>query len=886
MAPQGLLAVPSKSTKSVDFSQAFLRFIGNNYEDTPSRYNEPIKEFQTLRESTVVRSPDKHETGLDLIARYYDQLCAIESKLPVSEGQIRIKFSWQDAFYSGGIFGGTKSASQPSSTYEQCCVLFNIGALQSQIAKSQNFDSDEGIKNAAKHFQGAAGTFQLLQEKVFAHLQTAPTPDLSAESTTALIQLMLGQAQETFCIKASRDKIKDAVVAKVAMQASDLYADAYSNMQVGSVKSMWDKSWLQIVVAKQLYFHAVAQHRLGKVAQADKSFGTAVARMGKAVALLQEAEKRGEGAFKGYELTASLRRDHEAVNKDNNFIYNDLVPDFGTLEPPGKATLAKAVKFSSPSSNFQDLFSELMPLSVNQALSTYNGKKDALVQEELDKLRAATHNINELLASKNLPAAIEDTGGNELPESLREKAEGVQVQGGLSSLEEKFYGLPELLTRNKEILTETNRILDEEEREDSELRERFKERWKRQASSQLTEPLRKEVNKFLNILDNATRADGIVKEKFENNREAMALLSRPVGEIQASLPQAGAQAAVLSGSQAVQDLRCLMEEVKTLKAEREVIERTMRDPVGDIVSKFMVSLRDLGDVDEEAISEAHLRSEYGRLQQQVIESLQKQQGLEGRIMAAATAFEQETSAYSMSARDQKLRDLAAGYDAYMELTSNLTEGTGFYNNLTPLLVKIQTKVSDFVFARRTEKEDLLKELQKSIANQPQSAPSSVPQYHEPDGPPAGRQPPARPPPPQALPRAQHNAPPPQALPRAQPTQPNAPPPAQHPPPGSYYQGQPPPQQPPPPQAGHYQPPYQYGQQQPPPQGYAPPPQGGYYGAPPPQGYGAPPPRGYGAPPPQGYAQPPYGAPPPQPGYQYAPPGYPQQQQPYQPPPQR
>ena len=52
--------------------------------------------------------------------------------------------------------------------------------------------------------QGAAGTFQLLQEKVFAHLQTAPTPDLSAESTTALIQLMLGQAQETFCIKASR----------------------------------------------------------------------------------------------------------------------------------------------------------------------------------------------------------------------------------------------------------------------------------------------------------------------------------------------------------------------------------------------------------------------------------------------------------------------------------------------------------------------------------------------------------------------------------------------------------------------------------------------------------------------------------------------------------
>lgn len=54
------------------------------------------------------------------------------------------------------------------------------------------------------------------------------------------------------------------------------------------------------MVAKQLYFHAVAQHRLGKVAQADKNFGQAVARMKKAVSLLQEAEKKGEGSFRSY----------------------------------------------------------------------------------------------------------------------------------------------------------------------------------------------------------------------------------------------------------------------------------------------------------------------------------------------------------------------------------------------------------------------------------------------------------------------------------------------------------------------------------------------------------------------------------------------------------
>ena len=66
-------------------------------------------------------------------------------------------------------------------------------------------------------------------------------------------------------------------------------------------------------------------------------------------------------------MTQTVKRDYEAANKDNNFIYNDLVPEFGTLEPPGKATLAKPTPFTSPSANFVDLFASLVPLAVSQA---------------------------------------------------------------------------------------------------------------------------------------------------------------------------------------------------------------------------------------------------------------------------------------------------------------------------------------------------------------------------------------------------------------------------------------------------------------------------------------------------------------------------------------
>ena len=40
-----------------------------------------------------------------------------------------------------------------SASYEKICLLFNIGALQSQIAASQNLTSDDGLKSAAKYFQ-------------------------------------------------------------------------------------------------------------------------------------------------------------------------------------------------------------------------------------------------------------------------------------------------------------------------------------------------------------------------------------------------------------------------------------------------------------------------------------------------------------------------------------------------------------------------------------------------------------------------------------------------------------------------------------------------------------------------------------------------------------
>jgi programmed cell death 6-interacting protein len=210
--------------------------------------------------------------------------------------------------------------------------------------------------------------------------------------------------------------------------------------------------------------------------------------------LMGAAEQRGGQYFIFGDMHKKIARSLEAAENDNNFIYHAKIPELGSIPSIGKAAVAKSLPFSPPlSSNFKglipvwfasifvlinfcaDLFEKLVPLSIHNALTSFENQKAAVANQEIARLREGTqflnrylncHSffehilrcimVNSVLASLNLPAAIEDLSGQKVPASVLEKAAKIRDMGGVTFIMKQMTELPELLQRNKEILDDVS----------------------------------------------------------------------------------------------------------------------------------------------------------------------------------------------------------------------------------------------------------------------------------------------------------------------------------------------------------------------------------------------------------------------------------------------
>merc|ERR1719273_2175681 len=164
-----------------------------------------------------------------------------------------------------------------------------------------------------------------------------------------------------------------------------------------------------------------------------------------------------------------------------------------------------------------------------------------------------------------------------------------------------------------------------------------------------------------------------------------------------------------------------------------MIESEIREKKTDIKTEFLKLYANNCFFSSDQVSKELLEKQFDTLQKQSQDNIKRQDTLMAEIQKNHEQFVKENGGGS-NARDDMLKKLAAANDAYFELKGNLQEGTKFYNDLTQLLVTFQSKVTDFCFARRTEKEELLKDLTSGMSSLTIGATPTPPSHHTPTAP--------------------------------------------------------------------------------------------------------------------------------------------------------
>jgi len=87
-----MLSVPLKITDEVDFTEAFRKYIEEQYQEDPDNYSNEIAILNRLRQD--IRGVGKDMTGRDILYRYYGQLELLDLRFPLDEKHVKVHFTW------------------------------------------------------------------------------------------------------------------------------------------------------------------------------------------------------------------------------------------------------------------------------------------------------------------------------------------------------------------------------------------------------------------------------------------------------------------------------------------------------------------------------------------------------------------------------------------------------------------------------------------------------------------------------------------------------------------------------------------------------------------------------------------------------------------------
>uniref|UniRef100_A0A1A7WIA4 Rhophilin, Rho GTPase binding protein 1 n=3 Tax=Iconisemion striatum TaxID=60296 RepID=A0A1A7WIA4_9TELE len=348
MIPLGL-----KETKEVDFTGPVQDFISEHYREDGASYEKDIKDLMELRQA--MRTPSRNQAGLELLMEYYNQLFYLDQRFFSAHKNLGVHFHWYDSLT--GV-----PSSQRALAFEKGSVLFNIGALYTQIGARQDRSASAGIDTAIDAFQRAAGAFNYLKE----NFSNAPSLDMSAPSLSMLVRLMVAQVQECVFERitlGTQDTgfTSQLHLAQEAAQVSDVYLLVQQMMTQPLMKDYVPFSWASMVQVKSEHFRALAHYYAAAALCDQMSDG-------------EECDEEAEKAFLRF-----------YVNLSGTQTLSQILQDAENRRKLGKAHLRRAVMKHEEAIRVHSLCKILRKMDILQDVLSQTHKRSLDKYLELDR---------------------------------------------------------------------------------------------------------------------------------------------------------------------------------------------------------------------------------------------------------------------------------------------------------------------------------------------------------------------------------------------------------------------------------------------------------------------------------------------------------------------
>ncbi|GBP56767.1 Tyrosine-protein phosphatase non-receptor type 23, partial [Eumeta japonica] len=714
------------SSENTHFGPKLKQYIKEAYREDPDSYGNEIHQLEGLRSAAVRSTLDS--SGLNALYKYYCQLRAIQSRFPMAKGQpVAIPFAWKDLY-------ANMSCSLADIRFEMACVLYNIGAMHTQLGAAEPRTTPDSLKSVCTHYQHAAWAFHHLRDQF-------PQPsgaDLSTDILKFLQEVCFAQAQECILDKSIQDSRKSSVIGAVATQVLLYYRNSLAllgpstgqdNIHEVIGTKLYNK-WHRFLSFKASYIGCIVALYQGMQAEEQQKMGERVAYYNLAAEKLTEARK-----LEKYILPAELTLEamtftndvvegkRKAAKNENEFIYHEEVPDKSLLSDFKPVCLVRTlpINFNDPEISGPDIFSRLVPMGAHEASSMYSEEKAKLLRRIVSLAETKNGELAEFMSSLQLDQLdVIVNPEQKIPQEIVDRCAAMNAQSEvIQKLVDSMNSLAEIISDVEHNLAEIKSLIQEEAAKEKEYQRVMGPR----PPSIVHTELSREFNKYQEAHTRTNESNQVLHKAMTLHIANLRLLALPLDQLEYKIPSIDNIEGL--DRETMLEMRRVVTKAREMQQQRDTLIQELREDVNadDITSQLLAR-------NSEPLSEI--------FKQEVEKHTPKVKIIEQNLAAQENIMNRLTTLYASYGESRRLladvsrkRDglinaLVTSYDTYEELLAKSQKGLDFYRKLSSNVSQLLTRMKSTCQVQEEERAQLLaKQNSKTVTMQHSTAQLTV-----------------------------------------------------------------------------------------------------------------------------------------------------------------